>query len=65
MKHPAVYPLALARRCIELFSHEGELILDPFVGSGTTLLAARDINRNAAGFDINEEYIALARERLN
>jgi len=65
VKHPAVYPLALARRCIELFSHEGELVLDPFVGSGTTLLAARDINRNAAGFDINEEYITLARERLN
>ena len=64
-KHPAVFPIALARRCIELFSHEGELILDPFVGSGTTLLAARDANRNAIGFDINANYIALAQERLN
>ncbi len=64
-KHPATYPIALARRCIELFSHEGELIVDPFVGSGTTLLAARDANRNAIGFDINADYIALAQERLN
>ncbi len=64
-KHPATYPIALAKRCIELFSHEGELVLDPFVGSGTTLLAARDLNRNAIGFDIHADYIALARERLN
>ena len=64
-KHPATYPIALAKRCIELFSHEGELIIDPFVGSGTTLLAARDTNRNAMGFDIHADYIALARERLN
>lgn len=63
-KHPATYPIALARRCIELFSHEGELILDPFVGSGTTLLAACDVNRNAIGFDIHPDYVELAKERL-
>jgi DNA modification methylase len=63
-KHPATYPIALARRCIELFSHQGELVVDPFLGSGTTLVAARDINRNAVGFDINADYIALAQERL-
>ncbi len=63
-KHPATYPISLARRCIDLFSHEGELILDPFLGSGTTLLAARDANRNAVGFDIHPDYIALAQERL-
>ena len=38
--HPATYPIALARQCISLFTHEGELVLDPFVGSGTTLVAA-------------------------
>ena len=64
-KHPASYPIALAKRCIELFSHEGELIVDPFVGSGTTLLAARDLNRNAVGFDIHADYIALTKERLS
>jgi DNA modification methylase len=63
-KHPATYPIALARRCTELFSHRGELIVDPFLGSGTTLVAARDAHRNAVGFDINPDYIALAQERL-
>jgi len=52
-KHPATYPLALARKCIELFSHRGDLVLDPFSGSGTTLLAAQDSGRNALGFDIH------------
>lgn len=64
-KHPATFPISLARRCIELFSHQGELVVDPFMGSGTTLLAARDANRNAVGFDIHPDYIALAKGRLN
>lgn len=64
-KHPATFPISLARRCIELFSHESELVVDPFLGSGTTLLAARDANRNAVGFDINPSYIALTQERLS
>lgn len=63
--HPAVYPIALARKCIELFTHRGELVLDPFVGSGTTLMAARDVQRNAVGFDINEKYISLCNSRLS
>jgi DNA modification methylase len=62
--HPATYPIALARRCIELFTHAGELIVDPFVGSGTTLVAACDANRNAVGFDINQSYIDLCCDRL-
>ena len=62
--HPATFPIALAARCISLFSHEGELVLDPFVGSGTTLVAARDLNRNAVGFDLKQEYIDLCRRRL-
>jgi len=64
-KHPATFPISLARRCIELFSHQGELVVDPFMGSGTTLLAARDANRNAVGFDIHPDYIVLAKGRLN
>jgi DNA modification methylase len=63
-KHPATYPIALARKCIELFSHRGELVLDPFLGSGTTLVAARDTERNAVGFDIHPDYIALTQQRL-
>ena len=64
-KHPATFPLALAKQVIELFTHEGELVLDPFVGSGTTLVAARDANRNAVGFDLKREYVELVRERLS
>lgn len=62
--HPATYPIALARRIIEQFTHQGELVLDPFVGSGTTLIAAQDAKRNAAGFDLSENYVKLCRERL-
>ena len=63
--HPAAFPLSLARRCIELFTHKGELVLDPFVGSGTTLLAAKDTDRNAVGFDLQERYVKLSRLRLD
>lgn len=62
--HPATFPISLATRVIELFTHKGELVLDPFVGSGTTLVAAQDTGRNALGFDLSEEYIMLARSRL-
>jgi len=62
--HPAVFPVGLPTKCIQLFTHEGELILDPFVGIGTTLLAAQDTNRNAVGFDLKKEYIDYTRERL-
>jgi len=55
--HPAVFPIGLPKKCIELFTHKGELVLDPFVGIGTTLLAARDLDRNAVGFDLKKEYV--------
>ncbi len=62
--HPATYPISLARRCIELFTHRGELVLDPFVGSGTTLVAARDAGRSAVGSDLRADYVGLSRSRL-
>lgn len=62
--HPATFPISLAERIIKLFTHEGELVIDPFVGSGTTLVAARDLNRNAVGFDLQKKYIELCKERL-
>lgn len=62
--HPATFPISLSKRVICLFTHEGELVLDPFVGSGTTLVAARDLNRNAIGFDLQDAYIDLCAERL-
>lgn len=63
--HPATFPISLSKKVIELFSHVGELVLDPFVGSGTTLVAAQDVNRNAVGFDLKEEYIKLCQNRLS
>jgi len=63
--HPAVYPISLPAHFINLLTHEGELVLDPFVGIGTTLLAAQDLNRNAVGFDLKEEYIEISKKRLS
>lgn len=62
--HPATFPISLARKTIELFTHRGELILDPFVGSGTALVAATDCGRNAVGFDLKQDYISLTNNRL-
>ncbi len=62
--HPATFPIALARKVIELFTHKGELVLDPFVGSGTTLIAAQDAARNAVGFDLQKKYVKLSESRL-
>jgi DNA modification methylase len=62
--HPATFPISLATQVIRLLSHRGELVLDPFVGSGTTLVAAQDLDRNAVGFDLQEKYITLSQERL-
>lgn len=63
--HPATFPLSLAKKVIELFTHKGEIILDPFVGSGTTLVAAKDCGRNAVGFDLKREYTNLCGQRLS
>jgi DNA modification methylase len=62
--HPAVFPISLATQIISLFTHKGELVIDPFVGSGTTLVAARDSDRNAVGFDLQDDYIDLCKDRL-
>lgn len=62
--HPATFPISLSKKVIELFTHEGELVVDPFVGSGTTLVAAQDLNRNAIGFDLQEKYVKLCEKRL-
>lgn len=62
--HPATFPISLAAKVIKLFTHKGELVVDPFVGSGTTLVAAQDNCRNAVGFDLQQKYVDLCRSRL-
>ena len=62
--HPATFPISLASAVIRLFTHAGELVVDPFVGSGTTLVAAQDHCRNAVGFDLQKRYVEIARSRL-
>jgi site-specific DNA-methyltransferase (adenine-specific) len=62
--HPAPYPIELPRRCIKLFTFVGDIVLDPFVGSGTTLLACHETNRRGLGVDFDEKYCEMAKERL-
>lgn len=62
--HPAPFPVELPLRLIELYTYRSDLVLDPFIGSGTTAIAARRAGRHYVGFDTEEEYIALANSRL-
>jgi DNA modification methylase len=62
--HPAVFPIQLVEKVIQLFTHKGELVVDPFVGVGTVLLAAKEQKRNALGCDINSKYIEFAINRI-
>ena len=62
--HPAPFPLELAERVVKLYSYVGDVVLDPFAGSGTTCAAAKRLGRHYAGFDISAEYCKMAEERL-
>jgi DNA modification methylase len=62
--HPAPYPVELPRRLIELYTFAGEVVLDPFMGSGTTALAALETGRHFVGYELEETYVQIARERI-
>lgn len=62
--HPAPFPIELPRRCIKLFSFVGDTVLDPFAGSGTTLIAAALLNRKGIGVEIDPYYCELAKKRI-
>ena len=63
-KHLAMFPEELPHRLIKMFSFPGETVLDPFMGSGTTALAARNLNRNSVGYEINPEFIPIIKEKI-
>lgn len=64
LKHPAMFPVHLCRRLIRIFTGPGDLVLDPFAGSGSALLAAAEEGRRALGLEISQDYVDLARSRL-
>lgn len=63
-KHPAMFPTQLVRRFLELYTKKGDTVLDPFLGSGSTLVAAKSLGISGIGFEINNDYVKLAKRRL-
>ena len=63
-RHSAVFPVSLPTWFIKLFTDSSSIVLDPFIGSGTTAMAAKQLGRKYVGIDINEEYCQIARQRL-
>jgi DNA modification methylase len=63
-KHLAMFPEELPKRLIKMFSFVGDTVLDPFLGSGTTSMAARNLNRNSIGYEINEDFLSTIKEKL-
>lgn len=64
IKHPAMFPYELAVDMVSSWSNEGDLVLDPLIGSGTTAVACQNLRRNCIGYDISPEYCEVARSRL-
>jgi site-specific DNA-methyltransferase (adenine-specific) len=62
--HPAVFPLKVIEEFVKLLSKDGDLVLDPFCGSGQACMVAKSLNRNYLGIDLNEEYCKMAINRL-
>lgn len=62
--HPAPFPVALVERCLHLFTYEGDVVLDPFMGSGTTAVAAQNTGRHYVGYDTDPGYVKQAQERV-
>lgn len=63
-RHPAVMPMALARRCVEMTSRPDDVVLDPYAGSGTTLLAAGELGRKWVGVELKSEFVDLIEHRI-
>ena len=64
LKHPAMFPVELCKRLIRIYTKEGDVVLDPFMGSGSVIVAARLLKRKGIGIDINCEFVELAKKRI-
>ncbi len=64
INHLAMFPEELPKRLIKMFSFVGDTILDPFLGSGTTTLAAKNLNRNSVGYEINKQFLPFIKEKI-
>ena len=64
LKHPAMFPIELPRRFIRIYTKKGDVVLDPFLGTGSTVIAALELGRKGIGFDISPEYVKIAQERV-
>ncbi|MBU2549598.1 MAG: site-specific DNA-methyltransferase, partial [Proteobacteria bacterium] len=62
--HPAIYPDSLVERLIRMFSYEGDTVLDPWLGSGTTVKVARELNREAVGYEKEAQYKSVIMKKL-
>lgn len=63
--HPCQFPHELAERCVLAFTNEGDIVLDPFIGAGTSAIAALKAGRRAIGIDKNQEYVKMAKKRVS
>lgn len=63
--HPAIFPIEIPRRLIKLFTWTNCVVLDPFAGSGTTLVAARDLGRKGIGYELSAEYVSYIRSKIS
>jgi site-specific DNA-methyltransferase (adenine-specific) len=62
--HPTEKPLILTENFINIFTNKGDIVLDPFLGSGTTAVACKNLDRNYIGIELNQEYVKIAEQRI-
>ena len=65
LRHPAMFPLELCKRLIQIYTKKGDIILDPFMGSGSAIVASEDLERKGIGIDVNPDFVKLAKSRLS
>lgn len=65
LRHPAMFPIELCKRLIQIYTKKGDTVLDPFMGSGSAIVASEDLERKGIGIDVNPNFVKLAKSRLS